>query len=159
MRSLRILLILGTLVALLAGCSDKQKEAEKLEEEMKALESDGSKAVGEGIVEETDTVREPVVDVAAVPEEEEPQVEPLPTAPEGNGYTVQIASCEDSGYARHLIGVYSKRGYDAFVTRAEVGGQEFYRVRIGSFGTLGEAAQLKSELMDKYSLNPWIDLL
>ncbi len=159
MRYLRILLILGMFVALLAGCSDKQKEAEKLEEEMKALESDGSEAVEGEIVEEGAVAEEPVSDVAAIPEEETLQAEPLPTAPEGSGYTVQIASCEDSGYARHLIGVYSKRGYEPFVTEVEVDGQQFYRVRIGTFGTLGEAAQLKSELSDRYSLDPWIDLL
>jgi hypothetical protein len=43
------------------------------------------------------------------------------------------------------------------VSNFDYGGETHYRVRLGLFGTLGEAKQKAAELADKYSLKTWID--
>ena len=147
-------LILLTLV-LVVGCSeDSKKEAAKLEQEMK-----GEKAV-------TDTTQTAVEDTmgestqpmepGAVPKEEKEETY-TGSQPEGSGYTVQVASCESMTYARHLIEIYTERGYEPYMVKTDVDGQTYYRVRIGVFASLSEAQSLKSELADRYSVKAWID--
>ena len=77
--------------------------------------------------------------------------------PAGGGYTVQVAGCEDQAYAEYLVEKYTERGYDPYIATANVNGQTYYRVRIGSFETLGEAKALKTQLADRYSVVAWID--
>ena len=148
-----IALILLALV-LLVGCSeDSKKEAAKLEQEMMGEEAEvdtTATAVEDTLAE----VPEPM-DAGAVPEEEEEVY--VPTEPEGSGYTIQVASCESMEYAQHLIERYTQRGYEPYMTRVEVDGQLYYRVRIGNFQAKSEAVSLKAELMDRYSVQAWID--
>ena len=92
-------------------------------------------------------------DAGAIPEEEPPA---MPGQPEGSGYTVQVASCESSDYASHLVSLYTERGYEPFVSEAVVGDQLFYRVRIGVFAGYSDAVHLQKELMDRYSLKTWV---
>lgn len=163
MRFLFVVLIAGLLLVLATGCSDKQKEAEALEQEMKEMETGSTDTAVEQPVEAemSEEVTETVADAAAVPEEEEvaEAMEPMPEAPIGDGYTVQVASCKDEDYARYLVQRYSDRGYDVFVTTYNLNGQVYHRVRIGNYATLTEAKAAKAELVDKYSLDPWIDKL
>ena len=72
---------------------------------------------------------------------------------------MQSAGCEDPKYATYLVGVYKKRGYKPYVTQANVGGQVYYRVRIGLFASMSEARSLSAELQDKFSIAPWIDFV
>jgi len=147
-----IVLFLLALV-LLVGCSeDTKKEAAKLEQEMMGEEAaDTATAAVEDTLGE---ISEPM-DAGAVPEEEEDVY--VPSQPEGSGYTIQVASCESMEYAQHLIEKYSERGYEPYMTRVEVDGQLYYRVRIGNFQAKSEAVSLKAELMDRYSVQAWID--
>ena len=160
MRLLILLVAIGLMIAATWGCSDKQKDAARLEQEMKDLEAAGDTSAQEGVAgEEGLPASETVGDAAAIPVEIEPEPAPMPPAPEGEGYTVQIASCEIEEYARHLIEVYAGRGYEPYVTTITYDGQTYYRVRIGNLETLSEARVLKDELIDRYSAEPWIDRL
>lgn len=160
MRMLRVFLIGCLTLVLVVGCSDKQKEAARLEQEMKDMEGAGDSLAATletGI--DTATSAEAVIDASAVPDEPVVDPMPMPPAPEGPGYTVQVASCESENYARHLVGVHERRGYDAFVSTITYEGQTYYRVRIGNFDAYSDAKALKAELADRYSLQTWIDRL
>lgn len=156
MRFWRLLVVSIFVIGLMASCSDKKEEAARLEEELKQLES--AEGVGDTATVE-DTMAPAEADASAVPEEEAPAVEPMPPAPQGDGYTLQVASCEDPDYARYLVGVYADRGYEAFVTTITFNDQTYYRVRVGSMQSLSEATNLKAEIEDKYSTTGWVDRL
>lgn len=137
------------LLLLVFGCSKKQEEAAELEKELMGKPD----TVAEVARPPVDTTTQ-AVGAAAVPRETKP---PIPSAPAGSGYTVQVAGCEDRAYAEHLVEVYTERGYEPYMTAATVNGQTYYRVRLGSFASLSEAKALKSELKDRFSLDAWID--
>ncbi|MFZ5980908.1 MAG: SPOR domain-containing protein [Candidatus Zixiibacteriota bacterium] len=153
---LRWLLVVLTVLMLLVvfmGCSeDSKEEAAKLEQEMMGQDSQTQTSD----FSDSDTMAETnqSMDAGAVPEEEE---EYVPTRPAGSGYTVQVASCESLEYAQHLIETYNNRGYEPYMTRYELDGQTYYRIRIGSFATKTEAENLKTELTDKFSTPAWVD--
>lgn len=148
------ILVVFWALAILVGCSeDSKKEAAKLEQEMMG----GSQASDSVSASPGDTFRQATkpLDAAAVPVEESDY--DIPSQPAGSGYTVQVASCESKEFARHLIKTYTDRGYEPYMTQVEVGGQTYYRIRIGNFSSKGEADRLKAELIDKYSISAWID--
>lgn len=153
MKYIKVIVIFTLALLLVAGCSKKQEEADKLEQEMLDEEMAGdsaemdSMALGEG---ET-------LDASAVPVEEEPEF--VPAVVEGEGYTVQVASCESLEYAQHLVEVYTSRGYEPYITQFDKEGQLYYRVRIGKIESESEAKALKNELADKYSIDAWVDVL
>ena len=157
MRKLMVLATAVLTLALFTGCSDKQKEAAELEQEMRDQKA-ADTAIGIDSASDM-TVQESAADAEAIPDEAQPDLLPMPPVPVGEGYTVQVASCEDGNYARHLVGVYADRGYDAFVTTITYEGQTYYRVRIGNFGVISEARALEHELQDKFSATTWIDRL
>jgi len=160
MRTLSVLLIGSLTFLLLIGCSDKQKEAARLEQEMKDREAAAdTMAGGEMTLEDSLAGLELVADASAIPDEAAPEPLPMPPVPRGEGYTVQVASCENEEYARHLVEVYANRGYDAFVTTITYENQTCYRVRIGNFEGISEARTLQEELIDRFSEQPWIDRL
>ena len=159
MKSLKIVLLSGLVICVLAGCSDKKKDAAKLEQELQQMDQAAdttAEAAADTMVPATET---PVADAAAVPEEEETGMSAMPPAPQGGGYTVQVASCQNRDYASHLVDMYFGRGYEPFVSTFNEDGQTYYRVRIGNLQTYAEAKALKLELADRYSINPWIDRL
>ena len=160
MNLLKIALLGGLVICLLVGCSDEKKEeAAQLEQELQDMEG-GRDTVAETMTDTTGMADETsVADASAVPEEEQPDMSSMPPAPQGEGWTVQVASCENREYARHLVDVYFGRGYEAYVTSAMVEGQTYYRVRIGNLQTYPAAKALKLELADRYSIAPWIDRL
>jgi cell division septation protein DedD len=158
MKILRILALLALCVALTVACSQKKEDAAKLEEEMLAQEQ--ADTMGDSLQkpEQFEDTTAVAADVAAIPTEEV-SVAAMPSRPAGEGYTVQVAACESSDYARHLVDLYTQRGYEPFVSEFSIEGQTYYRVRIGLFDLQSEAKQLKAELADKYTIQPWIDLI
>jgi len=152
MRMLGLILLVG-LVA--AGCSDKKKEAARLEQEMREMEqlSADSAALSQDTI--GDSLEATPGDVDAVPEEGTPD-RMMPRRPGGSGFTVQVASCEDVGYAQYLVDLYTGRGFEPFVETYTETDQVYYRVRIGLFDTRAEADQLKEQLNDSYSIDPWV---
>ena len=153
MKYLKVIVIFSITLLLIAGCSKKQEEADKLEQEMLSEEIPGDTI-------ETDSMaltEGETLDASAVPVEEEPEF--VPAVVEGEGYTVQVASCESLEYAQHLVDVYTGRGYEPYLTQFDMEGQLYYRVRIGKFESESEAIALKSEIADKYSVDAWVDVL
>jgi len=147
------LLFLMSLLAV--GCSDKQDDAAKLEQEMRQMEQGADTGIPAETA-DTSGVTAPPADVYAVPEEEASELV-MPSRPAGSGFAVQVASCEDPEYASHLVQLFSERGYEPYVAVYTIDGQDFYRVRLGLFESKAEADRLKEELVDKYSIEPWVD--
>lgn len=146
------ILLLFMLVALVLGCSKKKEEAAQLEQELTGQADTAAQMAAEPMP-APDTMA-PTADAAAMPQEV-----PGYGAPVGSGYTVQVAGCEDRTYAEYLARKYTNRGYEPFITSVNVGGQTYYRVRIGKYQYLSEAKALKAELIDRYSINAWIDYM
>ncbi|MCJ7489710.1 MAG: SPOR domain-containing protein [Thermoplasmata archaeon] len=161
MQMLKALLIVGLTILLLIGCSEKQKEASRLEQEVRDQEESAMTDKGlqdSGMAVDTSSAPSSA-DASAIPPEAQPGIttQPMPPAPTGEGWTVQVASCESQTYARHLVDVFTSRGYQPYVTTITQGEQLYYRVRIGSLTNLAEARSLKDELTDRYSVKAWID--
>jgi len=136
---------------LIMACAKKQEEADKLEKEMMAQEEPAVEVAPETTAVDTTTPDEQPADYNATPEEvPEPTVQPITTS--GDGFTVQVTSCEDLANAQYQIELYERRGYEAYMSSFVHEGQTFYRVRIGQFESLAEAKALQYELIDKFSL-------
>jgi len=146
--------LIGLFTALVIGCSGKKEEAAKLEKEMMQKESVAAESIADTSAMLTDTFGYGAPNVGAIPEEEQKVV---PKYGEGEGYAVQVASCESLDYAQYLVEKYTERGYNPYLTTTTVNSQTYYRVRIGGIETLEEAKKLEAELVDKYSVKVWID--
>ncbi len=158
MSYLKIITVSLLALTISVGCSKKKEDAQKLADQLQ--QTADSIAV--------DSLRQDSIDQAAIAQAEieaaalvaaEELANAMPAKPEGDGYSVQVASCESEDYARYLIDLYTERGYEPFTTQISIEGQTFYRVRIGLFEFFGEARSLQKELVDKYSLDCWIDMV
>jgi DedD protein len=146
------------LLLLLSGCS-KDEEIAELEQEIRESEAVDPLAERPEASDTTAAAEEPG-EVVMTPEAaptEEPVREEMPRRPDIAGYTVQVAAGTNYEYTSELVDLFNQRGYEAFVTDAVVGGQTFYRVRIGTFEDKRDAKALGEELKDKYSVSYWID--
>jgi cell division septation protein DedD len=141
-------------LSLVIACSQKQDEADRIEQEMLAAEQDSVAAADSAAAAAAAT---PPADVAAVPAEETSPY--ATTTDEGEGFAIQIASCESVEYAEHLVGLYAGRGYEPYITEYDLNGQLYYRVRLGGMATLADAKAVKDDLVDRYSVKCWIDRL
>lgn len=149
------LFIAGLMIGMLfVACADRQDEAEKLGQEVTEQEVDSAAMVGETAPDSVGMADEQsAADAAAALAE----VEDIPEIPPGEGFTVQVAACTDYEYAQYMVDLYRRRGYEPYMTKFSDGGESFYRVRIGAYETAAEAAALKAELLDRYSLEAWVD--
>ncbi len=151
------LFIAGLTVGLLfVACAERQDEVEKLGQEITEQEVDSATMATEtapdSSLAEVDEVSVDVDAAAALAE-----TETIPEAPPGEGFTVQVAACTDYEYAQYMVDLYRRRGYEPYMTKFASGGESYYRVRIGAYETAAEAVALKTELLDKYSLETWVD--
>ncbi len=74
------------------------------------------------------------------------------------GYCVQIGSFKEYANARDLAAKFSNRGYTTYIEEVEVIGEGiYYRVRIGSYRTPGQAHQVGREVRTKYGVRYWVD--
>ncbi len=154
MRFFRYSLLLVLTVSLVVGCSKKKEEAAKLEQEILDQDSAGQQMADTTAGMMADTTA-PVLDASAVPEEE--PAKEMPGQPEGSGLTVQVAGCEDLAYAEHLVELYADRGYEPYLMTSVIDGQTYHRVRIGLFDTWQGARSLQDELLNRYSIETWVD--
>ena len=144
----------------MAACSDKKKDEAKLEQE-----KIGAEATADSIADQAelgimpDSANQEGDATAPGEMSDQSLASAMPPAPEGDGFTVQVASCEDEDYARYLVELYQKRGYEPFVSTVNYEGQQYYRVRVGNFDRSAEASELRNELADKFSIEPWVDYL
>ncbi len=156
MNAWKLLIFLGIFALLAVSCSRKKEEAARLEQEMMQEEGVVDTAAEAGLTPgDTAEYAAPELDAGAIPGEEGPQF--VPQEEEAEGYVVQVAACESLEYAQYLVEKYTARGYSSYLTTATVDGQTYYRVRVGGLATLQEAKELKTELVDKYSVEAWID--
>ena len=147
------MLVLAISLAFLVGCSDEAKnDAAKLEQE---LSGDSAKQAATDSMNAPDTTAkvDSGLDAGAVPNEET-----MEFGPSGSGYALQVASCESSDYAQYLLDRYVGRGYLAYVSPFKHNGQTYFRVRLGPYQTREEATRIKAEVLDKYSVDAWIDV-
>ena len=63
-----------------------------------------------------------------------------------SGYTIQVGSFSFEQNALKLVEELKKRGFPAYSTKANIGGRDVFRVRIGSYKNMIEAEPLKKEL-------------
>lgn len=157
MKQVNMLTMLFACLLLIVSCSKKKEEAAQLEQEVLRGQAGAETDSAAAIVDSSEIVDSTVIpaDAAAIPEEESAPA--MPKRPAGDGYTVQVAGCESEDYARHLVDLYTDRGYEPYVSEFSYDGQVYYRVRIGLYDSFGPAKQLQSELSDKYSVDGWID--
>jgi cell division protein FtsN len=153
----RVLLILFLIAGLLAaGCSKKQDEIDAIQQE--AVDEDAAAVMDslEGIGTETDDVGETAPAEAAVepvPEVEEPEAEYADI----EGFVVQLGSYRDNELASYKLEQYQNRDYPAFLRQTEIGGEVYYRLRVGVYETYEEAKEVGELLVDRYSATYWID--
>jgi tetratricopeptide (TPR) repeat protein len=62
------------------------------------------------------------------------------------GYTIQVGSFSLEQNALKLVEELKKRGFPAYSTKANIGGRDVFRVRVGSYRNMREAEPLKKEL-------------
>jgi DedD protein len=97
-------------------------------------------------------VSEPPVPASAAPE---PTAAPVPSAPAGSGFVVQVAAVNDRGEADAIARRLSGKGYPAFVT-TPAGAARVFRVRIGRYPTRREAESIAARLEKEEQFKPWI---
>ena len=66
-----------------------------------------------------------------------------------NGWAVQAMATTDERFASVWMAKLKAKGYDAFVVKAEIKGQTWYRVRAGNFSARQEAEALRMTLQSK----------
>ena len=155
MRYSYLILVFILSLSLVIACSQKQDEADQIEQEMLAADQEAATAVADSTT--AGLAETPSVDVAAVPIEETSSY--ALATDEGEGFAIQIASCESLEYAEHLVELYAGRGYEPYITEYDLDGQLYYRVRLGGMATLADAKAVKDDLVDRYSVKCWIDRL
>ncbi len=163
MRTTKYLSFLIVLSIFIVGCSKEAKdEAAQLEKELsgEAQMAADSAAVADSLATAlaAKAAEEEAAEMEALAQQQAAELAKMPKKPDGDGYTVQVAGCEDRDYATHLVEVFSKRGYEPYITSITVENQGYYRVRIGIFANLADAKALQAELNDKYSLETWVDV-
>ncbi len=87
-------------------------------------------------------------------------VSPAATAPSGAGrYTVQVSSWKSKGKANSQAQILSSAGFDSYVMDIEVNGEQWHRVRVGRYGTKGEAREAIAKLEAQIPDGLWIDTM
>lgn len=79
---------------------------------------------------------------AAVPEETSSQSEE--GQPPDQIWTVQVKSSPDKAYVERWVDRLKSKGYDAFMTEADIKGQIWYRLRVGHFAGREEAESFQN---------------
>lgn len=83
------------------------------------------------------------------------KVQPAPesakseAADEGRVWRAQVDAVPDERSAKLLVDRLKNKGYNAYVSAAEVRGKTWYRVSVGKFGTRAEAEKVVNALKDK----------
>jgi cell division protein FtsN len=89
---------------------------------------------------------------AAEPETKAQATESAEANTNGKGWSVQANSYPDAKSANDLVDRLKNKGYNAFVTEANVKGKVWYRVRIGRFGSREEADKIAAALKSNEDL-------
>lgn len=77
--------------------------------------------------------------------------------PSGTGmYTVQVSSWMSRVKADEEVGKLATAGFSAYVQEATVGGETWYRVRVGRFGSVREAREVIAQLEKIAESDLWV---
>jgi cell division septation protein DedD len=159
MKKVFIPILILSLLVLFFACS-KDKDVQQLENETREAETTNMEtdttAAETSTGETMDTSEEQYAMTPETTPEEEPMGQPTTDYSGMGGFTVQVGSGTDYDNAEYLMKKYQDRGYDAFITQANIGGELVYRIRIGNYTSYSEAKALALELQDKYSAKFWI---
>ena len=111
----------------------------------------------------------PGVTEGAKPPVEKPAVKPalpvpgpetvrpvIPPSTEMGEYTVQVSSWMTLSKANEEVGHLTGAGLNAFVTKATVGGEIRYRVRVGRYATMKEAETAAARLSEMLENGIWV---
>jgi hypothetical protein len=79
----------------------------------------------------------------------------IPTSGSGD-FTVQVSSWMSRSKADEEAAKLTSSGYTAFVEEASVGGEVWYRVRVGHYATEGEAKEAASQLQQMMEGTIWV---
>jgi len=124
--------------------SAKQKDVKKVDE---------SKAVGTAGKPDLSGVREAVRKVTSsetrteIKPEMKPEMKSLEPSNSMTEFTVQVASYKELAEAKKHADELTQKGFPAFPVQANVKGQTWYRVTVGSFRTAGEAGRFRTQLI------------
>jgi cell division septation protein DedD len=91
-----------------------------------------------------------------VPAVSQPAASPLPAAPAGDGYAIQVAALREPHEADTIAKRLVSKGYGAYVVTPADGTPNVYRVRVGKFKTRREAETVASKLQKEEQFKPWI---
>jgi len=89
---------------------------------------------------------------AATPETKGQAAENAGAKTDGKSWSVQANSYPDAKSANDLVDRLKNKGYNAFVTEANVKGKVWYRVRVGRFVSREEAEKTAAALKSKEDL-------
>jgi len=105
--------------------------------------------------EETEEKQSPGASLEESPLEDQdgaPAESPLPTIDPGGQYTVQIGAFRTQSQANMVLNSMKSKGYPAFIKHVEsADNKNWYRVRVGTFSTKGEAAEYGNLIKEKES--------
>jgi hypothetical protein len=87
--------------------------------------------------------------LASSPPKRPPSVTPPVQQPAAGGWVVQVASLTNPAGAQRLVDELKEKGFDAFITRSQVEGKAYHRVRLGPVATRGEADAMAESLRMK----------
>jgi len=92
---------------------------------------------------------EPAPTKQETPAEEPPKAERTVTQKAVGLWTVQLAAFKNKQAAVKLAAVLKNRGWEAYVTSADVNAVTLYRTNVGRFRTRGAAEKLLVKLKDR----------
>lgn len=94
---------------------------------------------------------------AAEPEDAAPapRVREQPAIPKGS-VVIQVFSSQDRSQAEKISKRLTGGGQKAYLSPVEVGGHTMYRVRIGPFGSRGDAQKVAEKVRKDYKLDTWV---
>jgi len=84
--------------------------------------------------------------LASSPPTRPPGVAPPAEQPAAGGWVVQVASLTNPAGAQRLVDELKEKGFGAFITRSQVEGRAYHRVRLGPVATRNEADALVESL-------------
>jgi DedD protein len=85
-------------------------------------------------------------------EREERRIASNPLPPhKRRGYNIQIQAVMDKSGADAMVAKLQRMGYQAYTMETQIGGQTWYRVRVGPYPTEAEAKAAEERLHQQYS--------
>jgi cell division septation protein DedD len=76
--------------------------------------------------------------------------------PQGSGYAVQVAALNARSEADTIAKRLASKGYAVYVMTPASGTPQVFRVRVGKFGSRGEAETVAAKLEKEEQFKPWI---